>query len=138
MKVPIIKNSVLNKFKQLENAAVIANSRYATVSGYQYKRGNISGFMSGLGTLERKQEISATNSKFFNFFIGIFNKIIAKNSTKIDIYGERLEIKHKPIFWNEEKTLSKMDSMLEDIINNINNKDVVTSKSILFPFFNKK
>ena len=140
MKVPIIKNSVLNKFKQLENAAVIANSRYATVASYSYKKGSISGFMSGIGTLERKKEFQTTNSKFLNFFIKLLNKLISKNTTRIDINvcTDTLEIKHKPIFWNEEKTLSKMDSMLEDIINNIHNKEIVTSKSILFPFFNKK
>ena len=110
MKVPIIKNSVLNKFKQLENAAVIANSRYATVASYSYKKGSISGFMSGIGTLERKKEFQTTNSKFLNFFIKLLNKLISKNTTRIDINvcTDTLEIKHKPIFWNEEKTLSKI------------------------------
>ena len=103
MKTDNISNSILDNFNKLSSLAKAnitkVEKNYKPFWGLKYKHNNAEGFVSEFGTIERgKAQISIRNGK--------------------------LEKIKKPFFSTWERTLEKINNMLNGMTENFNNKTV--------------
>ena len=103
MKTDNISNSILDNFNKLSSLAKAnitkVEKNYKPFWGLKYNHNNVEGFVSEFGTIERgKAQISIRNGK--------------------------LEKIKKPFFSTWERTLEKINNMLNGMTENFNNKTV--------------
>ena len=114
MKIEIIKQNIINNYKQLSNMSKVSshNKSEIPVWGLNYKRNGVSGFIGDAGEGGGKH-------------------------AGIEGGRERIHLIKKPIFSTWKRALSKINDMLEDTKSNINNKNIVNKKVVTFLCFPK-
>ena len=105
---------IISNYKRLsELAHVPAKKNLHTVWGIEYKDKNVSGFANELGTVETKHSL-------------------------IQINGDELRLDKKPFWLTWEDTLKNMNTLLEKMIKNFNNKNFVTKTFVSIHCFPEK
>lgn len=103
MKTDNISNSILVNFNKLSSLAkenvTKVDENYKPFWGIKYKHNNVEGFVSEFGAIER-------------------------GKARISIRNGKLEKIKKPFFSTWEKTLKKINNMLNGMTENFNNKTV--------------
>ena len=114
MKIEIIKQNIINNYKQLSNMSKVSshNKSEIPVWGLNYKRNGVSGFIGETGNISR-------------------------NHSNIKVSKDSIHLIKKPIFSTWKRALSKINDMLEDTKSNINNKNIVNKKVVTFLCFPK-
>ena len=108
MKVDFIKQQIVSNYKQLSKLAKVKSTEPNVVStwGLVYKNKRGSGFVNQLGTIER-----------------------GSSAIRI-IDGKEIQLQKKPTFSTWKKTLVNINNMLQNVMENLDNKDVVTKKVV--------
>ncbi len=114
MKTEAVKESIINNYKILSaKSKVKSDQNVITTWGLNYKKNDKQiGFVSELGFVQRKK-------------------------AKIEIKNDEISMLKKPFFSTWNRTLKNINKMLEDIIANVNNRDVVSKKYVKILCFPK-
>ena len=115
MKTEAIKQNIVSNYAKLKEIAkeTPVKPNIYPVWGLNYKQGRTKGFVNEFGTVER-------------------------SGAKIDIIDGNVQTIKKPFFSTWKKTLNNINKMLEDTINNIDNKNVVTKRIVNILCFPKE
>ena len=114
MKTEAIKQQIINNYRQISQLAHVEKTQEHLLPtwGIVYKHNNTRGFINQVGTIER-------------------------NRSSIQIVdGKEIKLQKKPFYLTWKRTLKKMNSMLENTIQNINNREIVDKRIlniIVFP-----
>ena len=106
MKTEAIKQQILSNYKQLSQLAHVEKTQEHLLPtwGIVYKHNNTHGFINQIGTIQR-------------------------NRSSIQIVdGKEIKLQKKPFYLTWKRTLKKMNSMLENTIQNINNREIVDKR----------
>ena len=114
MKTEAIKQQIINNYRQISQLAHVEKTQEHLLPtwGIVYKHNNTRGFINQVGTIERN-----------------------RSSIQI-IDGSEIKLKKKPFYLTWKRTLKNINSMLENTIQNINNREIVDKRIlniIVFP-----
>lgn len=110
MKTEAIKQSIISNYKILAKKSKVKSNQgnIITVWGLNYRLNDKPiGFVNELGLIERKK-------------------------VRIEICNNELKTVKKPFFSTWNKALKNINSMLEDMIANLNNPDVIRKRYVNF------
>ena len=108
MKIEAIKAEIVENYKQLSHLAHVKPEKENIVPtwGLSYRKNRTSGFVNQIGVIERGR------------------------STICITDGGKIQLQKKPFFMTWKMVLKNMNTMLQNTIESINNKDVVTKNIV--------
>ena len=108
MKTEAIKQQILKNYKQLSQLAHVEPKKANVLPawGLSYKKNGVSGFVNQIGVIERGRSAI---------------RIIRENE---------IQLQKKPFFITWKRALKNINTMLQNIIENFDNKDAVTKRVV--------
>ena len=116
MKTAAIKRQIIENYKQLSKLAYVQSNKENVIHtwGIVYKHNRTSGYVNQMGDIKRNRSS-----------IRIINK-------------DELQLQKKPFYVSWERTLKNINLMLQNTIQNINNREIVTKKVVNIFGFSKE
>ena len=107
MKTEIIKQQILQNYSLLSQLAHVKpkEENLIPVWGLSYRRNRTSGFVRQIG-------------------------LIKTGCSSVSITGNEIRLAKKPFYMTWNRVLKNINTMLQNIIDNIDNKDIVTKKIV--------
>lgn len=108
MKTEALQQQIVENYKQLSRLAQVKQTERNIVPtwGLVYKHNGTSGFVNQIGVIERNH-----------------------SSIRI-VNGNELQLQNKPFYLTYKRILKNINTMLKNIIENINNNKIVTKRVV--------
>lgn len=141
MKTLSIQNEIIKNYKNLSKISQIPVNKEkgtAYIWSLTNKKNNNTGFITQTGNISLDvNKKSKTGNMLKDFVVGLYNSVTEYFNTEVQINHTQVQKIKKPLFMSWSKAFDRVNDMLKNTMENIDNKNIVEKRQIGLSCFSK-